>query len=254
MTPVAPVSPTPGATIFCDFDGPIADVSDRYYATYCQALGETQAYYQAQGIVVPVRLLTKTQFWEMKQRRVPDPTIADWSGLEPSQGETFLARVNEIVNETTLLHLDKPQPGAREALQRLRDRGLRIVIVTLRHSAQVMEFLYDHDFTTLVSQIYGANDDSLAYPNRVAHKVAQLAGAIADQRRLGYSIIPGAWMIGDTEADVEAGHAAQLPTIALTCGIRSAAYLATCRPTRLHGSLKAAADYLLCARPQSTLS
>ncbi len=233
-----------GATLFCDFDGPIADVSDRYYSTYRQALMDTQAGYAAQGLDLSVRVLTKAQFWRMKQTRVPDPMIADWSGLRGDAVTWFLGRVNDIVNQADLLEQDCLQVGAREALLRFQAHGIRLVIVTLRHGAQVMQFLYDHDLTTTVHQIYGATEVEAAYPNRIEHKIASLRGAIADRRRLGLDPV-GAWMIGDTEADIRAGQAAHIPTIGLTCGIRSASSLASCKPTRLYGSLQAAADFLL---------
>ena len=107
-----------------------------------------------------------------------------------------------------------------------------------------MQFLYDHDLATLVQQIYGANDEATAYPNRVEHKIASLTSAIADQQRLGWTL-HGCWMIGDTEADIRAGQAANIPTIGLSCGIRSAAYLEHCQPTRLYGSLREATECLL---------
>jgi phosphoglycolate phosphatase-like HAD superfamily hydrolase len=52
-------------------------------------------------------------------------------------------------------------------------------------------------------------------------------------------------MIGDTEADLLAGQAISIPTIALTCGIRSHYYLNQFKPTRIHDDLLAAAHYLL---------
>jgi hypothetical protein len=39
----------PGITIFCDLDGPLVDVSKRYYKTYQLAIAETQAYLQRRG-------------------------------------------------------------------------------------------------------------------------------------------------------------------------------------------------------------
>jgi phosphoglycolate phosphatase len=250
-TGVSGVPLQPGSTLFCDFDGPIADVSDRYYSTYRQALRDTLALYRAAGMDLPVRFLTKAQFWHMKQTRVPDTTIADWSGLNAEQADCFLARVNEIVNQPTLLAQDRLQPGVREALDRLQAQGVRVVIVTLRQASQVMQFLYDHDLAAMVHQIYGANDAETAYPNRIEHKVASLREAIADQQRLGRSLY-GSWMIGDTEADIRAGQVAHIPTIGLTCGIRSASYLADFQPTRLMGSLRGAIQFLLTplAQPQ----
>lgn len=235
----------PGSTLFCDFDGPIADVSDRYYNTYRLALEATQAAYaDQQDIDLPIRRLTKAQFWHMKQNRVPDTTIADWSGLSGREVNDFLARVEDLVNQPTLLHQDQVQPGARTALLALHDRDIRVVIVTLRQASQVLEFLHQHDLATTISQIYGVQDTTAAYPNRVEHKVAQLKEAIGDQRRLGIRTTDS-WMIGDTEADIRAGQAVGLPTVALTCGIRSAAYLKGFYPNRMYRDLYAATEFLL---------
>jgi phosphoglycolate phosphatase-like HAD superfamily hydrolase len=52
-------------------------------------------------------------------------------------------------------------------------------------------------------------------------------------------------MIGDTEADLLAGQALSIPTIALTCGIRSHFYLKQFKPTCIHSDLLAATYYLL---------
>lgn len=238
-----------GSTVFCDFDGPIADVSDRYYSTYTLALSATQQSYAEQGNILPIRRLTKAQFWYMKQNRLPDQLIADWSGLSGTEIDEFLARVDELVNQSTLLHQDQLQPGARAALAALQDRGVRIVLVTLRQASQVLDFLHEHDLATTVSQIYGAHDATTAYPNRIEHKVAQLQEAIADQNRLGFRTTQS-WMIGDTEADICAGQATGLPTIGLTCGIRSAVYLKGYAPTRLQRDLYAAVESLLC--PQTS--
>jgi phosphoglycolate phosphatase-like HAD superfamily hydrolase len=52
-------------------------------------------------------------------------------------------------------------------------------------------------------------------------------------------------MIGDTEADMSAGQALGLPTIALTCGIRSSIYLKGFSPTYLQRDLYAAVEALV---------
>lgn len=234
----------PGSTLFCDFDGPIADVSERYYHTYCLALEATQAEYAQRQIALPIRRLTKAQFWYMKQNRVPDETIADWSGLTDAQVGTFLARVAETVNQPNLLHQDQLQPGTREALNRLKSHGVRIVIVTLRQAAQVFDFLHRYDLATMMSQIYGAESIETAYANRTEHKVAQLKAAIAEQIRLGFETTHS-WMVGDTEADIGAGQAMGLPTLALTCGIRSSLYLKGYAPTSVCKDLSTATDYLI---------
>lgn len=238
----------PDSTLFCDFDGPIVDVSDRYYTTYTLALAATETAYAGRGITLPIRRLTKAQFWQMKQNRVADPVIADWSGLSAAEIPDFLAHVETWVNRAELLSYDGMQPGAKAALTGLQNRGIRIVIVTLRQASQVLSFLQQHELATSITQIYGAQDDSAAYPNRVEHKIARLQDAIADQHRLGFETT-ASWMIGDTEADICAGQAVGLPTIALGCGVRSAAYLKGFRPTCTHRDLYAAVQWLCRRRP-----
>ena len=233
-----------GSTLFCDFDGPIANVSDRYYSTYTLTLSATQQAYAEQGKLLPIRRLTKSQFWSMKQNCVPDRLIADWSGLSGDEIDEFLERVSQLVNQPTLLYQDQLQPGARSALAALQERDVRIVLVTLRQASQVLDFLYEHDLATVISQIYGAYDVATAYPNRTEHKIDQLREAISDQNRLGFSTHQS-WMIGDTEADICAGQAAGMSTIALTCGIRSSTYLKGYGPTLIKGNLYAAVESLM---------
>ncbi len=219
-------------TIFCDFDGPIADVSERYYATYCQGLAWSQANAQAQGDPLTVRYLSKSQFWTFKQNRLPDRQIAHWSGLNGPQIDAFLAQVSRIVNQTTLLDHDQVQPQARAGLHILHQCGVRVVLVTLRPPDQVLEFLAQHDLEWAVSDLYGMPHAEAAYNNQASHKVDLLRTAIATQTRQGYDLSQ-AWMIGDTEADIMAGQTLGIDTVAVTCGIRSSSYLQGFRPTHL---------------------
>ena len=231
-------------TVFCDFDGPIVDVSNRYYTTYKLALAETQAFYQAQDINLPIQRLKKEQFWQMKQDRVPDVEIAMRSGLHGEQIDFFLERVVEIVNQPALLGQDKLQPGVSWALALLHSQGVRLVLVTLRCQSQATQILRNYGLTRLFSGIYGSSDRNAAYQNQAELKTQLLEKAIAEQSQLaGCSL--SAWMVGDTEADLLAGQALSIPTIAVTCGIRSHFYLQQFQPTRIHSDLLAAAHYVI---------
>jgi phosphoglycolate phosphatase-like HAD superfamily hydrolase len=231
-------------TVFCDFDGPIIDVSNRYYTTYQLGLADTQAFYQVQGISLPIQQLTKHQFWQMKQDRVPDVEIAMRSGLQKEQIDFFLGRVIEIVNQPALLRQDKLQPGVSWALALLHSQGVRLVLVTLRCQAQATQILRNYGLTRLFSGIYGTDQRDAAYQNYADAKTQLLSQALAEQSRLaGHPT--SAWMVGDTEADLIAGQTLEIPTIALTCGIRSHYYLKQFQPTRVHSDLLAAAHDIL---------
>jgi phosphoglycolate phosphatase len=250
-------------TLFCDFDGPIVDVSDRYYHTYRLGLEKTQAAHLAaqpatQRLVkLPIRPLTKLQFWQMKQERTPDREIAMRSGLQGNQIDWFLHSVNQIVNQPALLQQDQLQPGVKWALALLQAQGARLVLVTLRCQTQATQILRDQGLNHLFSQIWGSKDDGAAYSNLADHKTELLRQAIAAQTIAPIAIEDEAdcrsprtaWMIGDTEADVLAGKAMNVPTIALTCGIRSKTYLQKLEPTRIHADLLSVAHYLVSLMP-----
>lgn len=230
------------STIFCDFDGPIVDVSERYYATYCSAL--TQVKDSCNGVQASrLRYLSKSRFWTFKQNRLPDHQIAHWSGLEGPNIDHFLAEVSRIVNHQSLLHYDRLQPRARDGLDILRQCSIRVVLVTLRSPDQVIEFLRRHQLEWAIADLFGMDSAEVAYRNQANHKIERLQAAMAVQHRHGYNL-RDAWMIGDTEADIMAGQTLNMDTVAVTCGIRSRSYLQTFQPTQLIPDLWSAAQRL----------
>jgi len=231
-------------TVFCDFDGPIVDVSDRYYSTYLLALADTQAYYEDLGIYLRLQTLTKQQFWQMKQERVPDVEIAMRSGLQGEQIEIFLSQVTTIVNQPTLLHKDRLQPGVNWAINLLHSRGVRLVLVTLRYQREATQILRNHGLARLFSGIYGSEDRHTAYQNYAEVKTKLLQQAIAEQLTEDKQQ-ELAWMIGDTEADILAGQALAIPTIAVTCGIRSRRYVERLQPTCILSDLVSAVQHVV---------
>ncbi|MBI4785171.1 MAG: HAD family hydrolase [Oscillatoriophycideae cyanobacterium NC_groundwater_1537_Pr4_S-0.65um_50_18] len=247
-------------TVFCDFDGPIVDVSDRYYHTYQLGLADIQAT-AAPHNPLYLNHLSKEQFWSMKQERMPDREIAMRSGLQGNQIDAFLQRVSEIVNQPDLLHQDRLQQGVKWALALLHAQGVRLVLVTLRCQEQATQILRSYGLEHLFDQIWGTHDQNAAYVNLAEQKTQLLANAIADCSRqtaaqpsadalsAARPIPFSAWMIGDTEADVLAGQTLGIPTIALTCGIRSQAYLQRFEPTRIHADLLSASHYLVSQMP-----
>ena len=241
----------PGTVLFCDFDGPLIDVSERYYTTYQLGLVDTQALYTAQGEALPLNVLTKAEFWHLKRNRTPDPEIAKRSGLAGDQIEVFLNRVTQIVNQPTLLHQDTLQPRARLALSLLCTYGVQLVLVTLRDRQQALQILQECGLAGAFSRVYGTSSAEAAYHNYADHKTTLLGEAIAEATRQGWQ--PG-WMIGDTEADILAGQAHQLPTIALTCGIRSRLCLELFKPSLIHQDLLSATHDLLGLKRQPSLA
>jgi phosphoglycolate phosphatase len=239
-------------TVFCDFDGPIVDVSDRYYSTYYQALTDTARFYSELSaprttqidILEAFSVLTKAQFWQMKQNRIPDRDIACQSGLIETQIDFFLNRVVEIVNRADLLQQDKIQPGVTWALGLLKSQGTKLILVTLRDRDEAIGILEQHGLRQLFTGIYGTSNSQAAYQNYSEIKTQLLKRAMREHQITAKNL-DHSWMIGDTEADVLAGQATGISTIALTCGIRSHHQLAQLQPTRIESDLLCAAHHLV---------
>jgi phosphoglycolate phosphatase len=234
-------------TVFCDFDGPIVDVSDRYYSTYHLALTDTAEFYRELSSQLfgqsQLNVLTKAQFWQMKQDRVLDREIASQSGLDEDQIDFFLQRVVEIVNSANLLEQDTIQPGVTWALGLLRSQGCNLILVTLRDRDEAINILEQHGLRPLFTGIYGTNNRQAAYQNYAELKTQLLRTAMREHRIT--PIGSDSWMIGDTEADVLAGQSMGISTIALTCGIRSQQQLSHLNPTSIKADLLCAAHYLV---------
>lgn len=237
----APMHLASQQVVFCDFDGPIVDVSERYYQTYRRGLVVVELLCRQEGATSTLTPLCKEQFWAKKQNRVPDREIALCSGVPDEWFELFMNQVEKIVNHSSLLRWDCIQPSAREALVHFKRANMRTVLVTLRQPRQVAAFLQSQGLTHLVDDIYGASSVKAAYQNRVVHKCELLAEAIAQQTNQGYTT-QNSWMVGDTEADVIAAKQMGLPSAALSCGVRSADYLKALEPTSLHDGLLSAAQ------------
>lgn len=229
--------------VFCDLDGPLIDVSQRYYKTYQLALANTQALTQLQGHSIEVTPLSRLRFWQMKQERVPDSEIARCSGLHHAQIESFLAQVQEIVNHPMLLQEDRLQPKVAQALQQLQNYGIDMSVVTLRWQPQAMQLLQDCQVGHHFVEIRGTDDPLAAYQNYTAGK-QQLLSEVMAQAGIGITS-HDCWMIGDTEADILAGQALGFSTIAVTCGMRNYRYLQQLQPTSIQPNLSIAIDYLL---------
>jgi phosphoglycolate phosphatase len=244
----SPRSLSKQSTVFCDFDGPVVDVSDRYYSTYQMALADTARFTLEFSPELQVanphsqQVLTKAQFWQMKQDRTPDREIAKQSGLGGEQIDFFLARVLKIVNRPALLQQDKLQPGVSWALNLLRTEGAKLILVTLRDRHEANDILEQHGLRRLFTAIYGTDNSQAAYQNYAELKTQLLDRAIREHCHANKQ---DAWTIGDTEADILAGRAMGIPTIGLTCGIRSHQQLNLLEPTRIETDLLAAAHYLV---------
>ncbi|MEM9136521.1 MAG: HAD family hydrolase [Cyanobacteria bacterium P01_F01_bin.42] len=232
---------TSACEVFCDLDGPLVDVSHRYYKTYCLAISETVEHYLREGKVLSVRPMHRDRFWHLKLERIPDVDIAQMTGFSGDEIDFFLRTVRDLVNQPHLLKEDRIQPWAIGALERLVARGIRLSLVTLRSHDQAVQVLKRFGLYHYFDVVQGSTDEFAAYDNYANVKTVMLSRLInhqADQ-------LKGAWMIGDTEADIQSAKAVGVQSIAVSCGMRSQAYLQRLEPSYVVQNLEFAVDVVL---------
>jgi phosphoglycolate phosphatase-like HAD superfamily hydrolase len=216
--------------IITDFDGPIMDLSDRYYYVYQMCLERVKLPAQT---IAP---LSKAEFWQRKRACVPERQIGIESGLTPTQAENFKHLRDVHAHQVQYLHHDRVVPGAIAALERVRSARVELLVMTLRHTRQLNPALESHDLWRFFSPKYRyCRADNYAKQGDVRDKTKMMGRSIAE---LGADAVT--WMIGDTEADIIAARTYDIPVIAVLSGIRDREHLEIYQPTKIVPDLAAA--------------
>ncbi|NJN22422.1 MAG: HAD family hydrolase [Leptolyngbya sp. RL_3_1] len=225
--------------IFTDFDGPIMDVSERYYQVYQHCLHQVQEVGQA------LTVLSKADFWRLKRAQIPERQIGQFSGLHDDQARYFARLRRDTVHSVPYLVHDQVLPGAIAALEHLQRLGYELVVVTMRRTQTLNQALNQHNL-----ERFFAPDHRYALPDDyrkeadIIEKPRLIGQALAD-----LSPAQTTWMIGDTEADMAAAHAYDIPVIAVLSGIRDRERLLSCNPTWVTPDLYEAVNVILDKTP-----
>ena len=221
--------------LITDFDGPIMDVSDRYYRVYQQCLAETQRLGQ------PVRELPKAEFWDMKRARVPETEIAILSGLDAAQSRDFAQKRRQTVHTLPYMIYDRPVPGALETLEKVQRAGVDLVVMTMRRVREL-----DEAFNRCNLGQFFPENRCYCLPNDyvktgdVKDKLLLMAKALAE--------LPPAsdvWMVGDTEVDIISAKTHGVKVIGVLCGIRDRTQLEMHQPDLIANNLSEAVEIIL---------
>jgi phosphoglycolate phosphatase len=185
-------------TIFFDLDGPILDVSERYFRVHQDIIERYGG-----------KSMDKETYWHLKRDRQPLFALLARLG-NPTSEHVYRTHWFHKIELKRYLRDDRVIGGAREQLKELGKRHT-LILVTLRQRrdhliSQLRELTLRPFFTAVLSASPAGADGT---------KVKQCL--IAESGYLnGYSLI-----VGDTEIDVRAGKALGVPTVAVLSGIRN---------------------------------
>ncbi|MCM2265298.1 MAG: HAD hydrolase-like protein [Desulfuromonadales bacterium] len=193
-----------------DLDGPLLDVSGRYYQLYADLVGE-----------IGGRPVDRAVYWESKRCKLSEGKILAMSGLDGAEGP-YQERRLALIETECYLELDRPWPGTRGFLQRLGALA-PLGLVTLRHSEALLQWqlatlgLRDCFDWVLCADGCGNQTDKHDLKAGLVH------------REFGTTPLHG-WFVGDTETDIRAGRQLGLKTAAIGFGIRTQALLELLAP------------------------
>jgi phosphoglycolate phosphatase-like HAD superfamily hydrolase len=230
--------------LITDFDGPIIDVSERYYRVYQVCLEKTR--YPEQSI----RQLTKAEFWQLKRSRVPEVEIALKSGLNETQAQEFSQLRRQTVHTQPYFQYDSLIPGALETLLKIQQAGIDLVVMTMRRQRE-LEYAFEQynlgrffpaNRCYCLSNDYVKTRDIEDKPLLMKRALAELPPASAT------------WMVGDTEADITAAKKHGIPVIAVESGIRDRAQLHLYRPDMIVANLSSSVEHIFTTQLTSLIS
>ena len=221
--------------IITDFDGPIIDVSQRYYFVYQLCLEKTRRPQQQ------VKELSFSEFWDLKRSHIPEKQIGILSGLEDTQAEEFAKLRKETVHTHPYFQYDTLKGSAVDALLKVQQTGYDLVVMTMRRVSELDYALEKDNLSRFFPEDrrYCLSDDYVKTKD-IDDKPLLMKRALAE-----LPPVTDTWMIGDTEADIAAAQKHGIKVIAIESGIRNRTQLEHYQPDYYSASLSHAVDFIL---------
>jgi phosphoglycolate phosphatase-like HAD superfamily hydrolase len=222
--------------IFTDFDGPIMDVSERYYQVYLYCLDKIRKPDQV------VTTLSKSDFWELKRSQVPEKEIANLSGFEDEKQSIAFAHLRRAtVHTNPYFAHDRLIDIAIPALEKAQQSGIDLAVMTMRRRRELEPVLDQYNLRRFFNcdRIFCLDDDYVkTVDTQDKTKLMKMAQANLPE-------VQQQWMIGDTEADIIAAQAYDVPAIAVLSGIRNHTQLEKYKPKQIVANLVCAINELV---------
>jgi phosphoglycolate phosphatase-like HAD superfamily hydrolase len=183
-----------------DLDGTLLDARPR----------QVQAMFEACG-TVGEPAPDADRFWQLKRSGLNTKESLERLDLPGLLAEEIACWWQEHIEDPRLLRFDRMLPSAMDAIQSCRQRGLSPRILTARR-----------DVRSVLTQI-----DECGLRERVDDVQVVSPSAAATEKAEHLRRWRAVAFIGDTESDARASELAMVRFLAVSCGQRSAAFLAS---------------------------
>lgn len=191
-------------TIFLDLDGPLLDGTQRHYSCY-RSIMEDAGF-------EPIDI---ERYWQLKRDMINRRELLALSAADSLYDE-FLRSWLSVIESPESLELDIVQPGALDCLLAWKERGKKLVLVTLRKDAAALQIqLQNKGLSTYLDEVLVCAHESGGAGK--AQAVLDFLGERPDTLR-------SVW-VGDTEVDAQAARSLGLDVYLVKNGLRSSAIL-----------------------------
>lgn len=221
--------------LITDFDGPIIDVSERYYQVYKFCLAQTRRPGQL------LQQMDKSNFWKLKRSRIPEKQIGIISGLNETQAQEFALLRCQTVHTPPYFKYDCLARNAVAALTRVQQAGVDLAVMTMRRTRELEYAFNYHDLSRFFpkNRCYCLSNDYVKTSD-IDDKPLLMARALSE--------LPEAeetWMVGDTEADIITAKNHGVKVMAVLSGIRDRTQLEIYKPDLIVKDLSKAVDLFM---------
>jgi len=185
---------------FFDLDGPILDVSNKYYQVY-KFLMEKYGH----------EPIDKDLYWTLKRKKEPVDQILSLSGAE-DQLDRYRAERVSLIETDTYISYDKLQPNIMDTLTKLAQK-YTLILVTLRGSRPAL--LSELERLDLIRQFESilSSGEHLNPRWKIKYNLVQ--------NYFHGNLPESGYFIGDTDTDISAGKNLGFKTIGVNSGIRN---------------------------------
>ncbi len=197
-------------TIFFDVDGTLLDVRERYFRSHLAGLESVKP------------ILTKEEYWELKQNKTPEKEILarHYPSVDADRYETLR---HPTLEEADFVAADTLLPGVKDLLKKLSSLYPLIIVTLRKHPDVLAEQLRALEIDSYFTHVLSSPSHTLHWETKAA--LMKPHAEIGD------------WIIGDTEADILAGKQLGLITCGVLSGIRTRALLEELSPDHLIASV-----------------
>jgi len=220
--------------IITDFDGPIMDLSDRYYHVYQLCLDRVKQPNQS------INILSNDKFWAYKQAQVSEQQVGIESGLTATQAEVFKNLRDRHAHQLQYLSFDRVVPGSIAALEKIQASGSDLLVMTLRRTCELIPAFNQHN----LAQFSPPHHRYCLPDNYVKHGDIEAKTQLMTTALTELKPDPDTWMIGDTEADIIAAQTHHIGVIGVLSGIRNRDRLEQYQPDKIVDNLAEAVEFI----------